>query len=140
MDNIDAIGLYLGLRGQVIELWVWFVAGNFAALAACFSVPSMSNRVRVLFIFGFVVYAAGNLALIYNNTVTIQVLLGDMAAALQTQPSVAYRPTLNRVAKAQTPVYIPIAIHAIVDACVVLIVALHRAPVKDVPFSRGRTL
>lgn len=121
-----SIQLYSDLTNKTINLWVWFVAGNFAAVAALFSVKKLEIKVRFAFIIGFVAYAIGNLALIFLNLNLLAQLVSDLEIYQKSAEANGYfKGTIDEIIRLQTPMWIPIVFHLIVDA-VIIVIALHK--------------
>jgi uncharacterized membrane protein len=127
LDLSNALDLYAALRGQVIDLWVWFVAGNFAAVAAFFSVDRMMKHIKVLFLLGFWVYAIGNLLLIFDNLRVLDALVADIKLYVDKWPNhTDYKTSLTVLTGIQHPIYVPVIFHLLVDLCVTSIVLLQQ--------------
>lgn len=135
MDFSDSIQLLSELNGQIIDLWVWFVAGNFAALAAYFSVERMIKHVKWLFLIGFITYASGNLILIKDNLIVIDKLKSEIVCAKPEyfKKNAVATESAKRYAKVNHPWYIAVIFHVLVDICIILIVLFYSKPSARVP-------
>lgn len=121
------IQLYSDLTNKTINLWVWFVAGNFAAVAALFSVKQLEMKVRLAFIIGFVAYAAGNLSLLVLNLSVLDQLVSDLESYQKSAEAFGYfKGTLDEIVRIRTPAWIPVVFHLIVDT-VIIVIALHKS-------------
>ena len=124
MSLSDIVQLDTSLNGHVINLWTWFVAGNFAALAALFSVKRLSIWIRILFAVGFGCYAIGNLILIHDNLIVIEELKRSIAAAIEANPETKFKASLMVLANVNHPPWISWVFHLVVDAIIISIICL----------------
>jgi hypothetical protein len=118
----DLIQLHSELNAQVISLWTWFVAGNFAALAAYFSVQNLVPHIKGLFLAGFWFYAVGNLILVRDNLRILAALTPDIESILDKAPDAAYAESISVLSQIDHPVWVAIVFHLAVDVVITLIV------------------
>ena len=126
MTLADAVQLHTNLRGQVISLWTWFVAGNFAALAAFFSVKHPTPLVKSFFLVGFWLYAIGNLIWIISNLKVIEALSPEINNIVIESSELLFVNGLSTLASISHPVWVSAAFHVGVDICITLIVLLKK--------------
>ena len=121
----QAVSAIADVKSRIINLWTWFVVGNFAAVAAIFNTTDPDIIALSVSMFAYWVYAMGNYSLLQDEIVLKESIRNDIENHLSSDKHDCHRDfvgSLQMLARIEHPVIIIFLAHFAVSLSMGLVI------------------
>ena len=121
MDGFElnhAVSLFTEQTTTITNLWTVYAVATFAA--AGFTASPLSRPIAAAVTIGFLAFAIGHWHLLKQGLQINVQLASDISKFIQSHPGNSFEPSINNLISTANPPWISLAIHPLIDACVVV--------------------
>ncbi|GLR85360.1 hypothetical protein [Bradyrhizobium iriomotense] len=116
-----AVGLFTQQTTTINGLWTVYAAATFAAAGYGFAASPLSPRIAAAVTVGFLAFAIGHSQLLRQGLQINRQLQDDISGFMLSKPGCSpFEPSIKMLVSNANPPWISLAIHLLIDICVVV--------------------